>query len=258
MGTEAYALGRGEVHFAKYKPNTQIPEGFRYLGNSPEWTLNIESEMLDHFNSDRGIRQKDKSIPLEVTRTGSLILDEITEPNMGLYLFSPDDSTTVTDAGAPVTGYAIADVIPGRTYKLGASDTDPVGDVNISTTGLVVKKGATTLTAMTDYVIDYKRGFLTVVEGGTLVVGDDITVDYTTLAGSYELVVSGDEKVEGAMMYVEYNPTGSNKVWHFPYVSIAPNGELSFKGDEWQQIPLTVEVLQKNTMAAIYINSVPA
>lgn len=259
MGTEAYTLGRGEVHFAKFKRNTMIPEGFRYLGNSPEWSINIESEMLDHFNSDRGIRQKDKSIPLEVTRTGSLVLDEITNPNIGLYLFSPDGASTITDVGAPVTGFAINDVIPGRTYKLGATDTDPVGDMNISTTGFLVKKanGATTYTIMVDYVVDYIRGLITILEGGAIVEDDNLEVDYTTLASTYELVTSGDEKVEGALMYIEYNPSGQNKIWNFPYVSMAPNGELSFKGDEWQQLPLTVEVLQKNTMAAIYANGIP-
>jgi len=257
MGTEALTLGRGELHFGKYKTGTQISEGYRYLGNSPEWTLNIESEMLDHFNSDRGIRQKDKSIPLEVTRTGSMILDEITSPNIGLYLFSPDGSTLVTETGGPVVGFAISDAIPGRSYQLGESDTNPVGDMNISTTGLSVKKGATVFDIMDDYVVDYQRGLITIVEGGAIVLGDDLTVDYTTLASTYELTVSGDEKVEGAMKYIEYNPTGANKVWTFPYVSIAPNGELTFKGDEWQQIPLTVEVLTKSTMSAIYVNGVP-
>jgi hypothetical protein len=71
MGTEAYTLGRGEMHFSKFKEGTQIGEGYRYLGNSPEWGITVETENLDHFNSDRGIRQKDKSVSLEVTRTGA-------------------------------------------------------------------------------------------------------------------------------------------------------------------------------------------
>jgi hypothetical protein len=257
MGTESYTLSRGELHFSKYKPGTQIGEGYRYLGNSQEWTLNAEVEMLDHFNSDRGIKQKDKSIPLTVTRTGSTVLDEITSPNIGLYLFSPDGATTVTETGGAITGFAISDVIPGRSYQLGESDTNPVGDMKISPTGFVVKKGSTIFDIMDDYVVDFTRGLLTIVEGGAIVVGDDITVDYTVLASTYELVVSGDDKVEGAMKYIEFNPAGANKVWTFPYVSISPNGEMTFKGDDWQSIPLNIEVLAKNTMAAIYVNGVP-
>lgn len=258
MGTEAYTLGRGEVHFSKYKAGTQIGEGFRYLGNSPEWGITVETENLDHYNSDRGIRQKDKTIPLEVTRTGALVLDEVTMPNIGLYLFAADDSNTVTQTAGSVTNYPIADVIPGRTYQLGSSPTDPVGDVNISTTGLTVGSGVTTYTIMEDYVIDYKRGLITIVEGGAITEGTDLEVDYATLLTTYELIVSGDEKVEGELKYIEYNPAGQNKVWTFPYVSISPNGELAFKGDEWQQIPLTIEVLKKNTLNAIYVNGVPA
>lgn len=257
MGTEAYKLGRGEVHFSRFKPGTQIGEGFRYLGNSPEWGITIESENLDHFNSDRGIRQKDKTIPLEVTRTGALVLDEITLPNIGLYLFSANSDNTVSQTGATVTGYAIADVIPGRTYQLGETATDVVGDLKISTTGFVVESGATTFTAMDDYIVDFQRGLLTIVEGGAIVAGTDITVDYTTQSATYELLVSGDEKIEGAMKYIEYNPAGENFVWNFPYVSVSPNGELAFKGDEWQQLPLNVEILKKNTVSAIYVNGVP-
>lgn len=258
MGTEAYKLGRGEVHFSKYKTGTQIGEGYRYLGNSPEWGITIETENLDHYNSDRGIRQKDKTIPLEVTRSGALVLDEVTMANIGLYLFAGDADTTVTQTASTVSDYAIADVIPGRSYQLGETATDPVGDVNISTTGLVVASGSTTYVIMDDYVVDYKRGLITIVEGGDITEGTDITVDYSTLNTTYNLVVSGDEKVEGALKYIEYNPAGENFVWTFPYVSISPNGELAFKGDEWQNIPLTVEVLKKNTLNAVYVNGVPA
>ncbi len=257
MGTEAYTLGRGEVHFSKFKTGTQIGEGFRYLGNSPEWSLNVESEQLDHFSSDRGIRQKDKSVSLEVTRTGSLVLDEITMPNVGLFLFSPNGASTVTDTALTVTGYAIAGIIKGYSYQLGQTSSDPTGDQKISTTGLVVKKGATVLTAGVDYLVDFARGLLTILDSGvTLVNGDNITVDYSRLLATYEAVISGEEKVEGELKYIEYNPTGINKVWTMPYVSISPNGELSFKGDEWQQMPLNIEVLKKSPLAAIYVNAV--
>ena len=258
MGTEAYTLGRGEVHFSRFKSGTQVGEGYRYLGNSPEWSLTLETETLDHYNSDRGIREKDKSITLEVSRTGSLVLDEITMDNLAFFLFSAAGEQTVTDAGSTVTGYAIADAIPGRSYKLGETASDPNGDFMISSSGFAVKKGATTFTAGTDYVLDAARGVLTIVEGGAIVAGDDLTVDYTVLASTMSRVVSGSEKVEGSLMYKEYNPTGENKTWVFPYVTLAPNGDLAFKGDEWQQIPLTVEVLRKSSLEAIYINGVAA
>lgn len=46
-------IPRGKVFFAKYKAGTQVPGPFRELGNCPEFTLNRESNTLQHFSSDR-------------------------------------------------------------------------------------------------------------------------------------------------------------------------------------------------------------
>lgn len=257
MGSENYTLGRGELHFSRFKPGTQIGEGYRYLGNSPEFALTLETETLNHFNSDRGIREKDKSITLEVSRSGNIVLDEIDEDNLAYYFFSAAGKETVTQAGGTVTGFAINDVIPGRSYQLGEDATDAVGDVKISTTGLAVKKGATTLDIMDDYLIDYERGIITFVEGGAVVKGDDLTADYTTLAASYDRVISGSEKVEGSLKYITRNATGPDRVINMPYVTLAPNGDYNLKGDDWQQIPFTVEVLRKGALEAIYIAGLP-
>lgn len=257
MGSDAYTLGRGELHFSRFKTGTQIGEGYRYLGNSPEFSLSLETETLDHFNSDRGIREKDKSITLEVSRSGSLTLDEITEDNLAYYFFSQKGKEVITEAGGAVTAFAIAGAIPGRSYQLGETATDAIGDMKISPTGLVVKKGSTTFELMDDYIVDYERGLLTIVEGGAIVKDDDLTVDYTTLAATYNRVLSGSEKVEGALKYITRNATGEDRVYTMPYVTFAPNGDYAMKGDDWQNIPFTIEVLRKGALEAIYINGLP-
>ena len=68
-----YVLGRGEIDFSRFRTGGQDPEGFRYIGNTPEFNLTIESENLDHFNSDRGVNEKDASIVLTTNRSGSLM-----------------------------------------------------------------------------------------------------------------------------------------------------------------------------------------
>lgn len=257
MGSEAYTLGRGEVHFSRFKTGTQTPEGYRYLGNSPEFSLTLETETLDHFNSDRGIREKDKSITLEVSRSGALVLDEITEDNLAYYFFSAAGKEVITQVGGAVTGFAIPDAIPGRSYQLGETTTDAIGDVKISPTGLVVKTGATVHTIMDDYIVDFERGLITIVDGGAIAAGDDLAVDYTTLGTSFNRILSGSEKVEGAMKYITRNATGEDRVYTLPYVTLAPNGDYNLKGDDWQQIPFTLEVLRKGALEAIYINGMP-
>ena len=85
MGSENYTLGRGELHFDKFVAGTFNKTGERYLGNTPELNRTTESENLDHFNSDRGIRVKDKSIVLEKNDSGTFIADEISDENIALW-----------------------------------------------------------------------------------------------------------------------------------------------------------------------------
>ena len=35
MATKNYTLGRGKVHFSRFKTGTQVPAGFFYIGNTP-------------------------------------------------------------------------------------------------------------------------------------------------------------------------------------------------------------------------------
>src|SRR5690606_7882681 len=102
-----YTLGRGELWFAQYKQGTQEPGGERYFGNTPEINFTIESETLDHFNSDRGINEKDASIVLSTNRTGSFITDNIDPHNIALFFFG--SVSNFTEAGGSVSDEEIAE-----------------------------------------------------------------------------------------------------------------------------------------------------
>lgn len=120
-----YTLGRGKVYFSRFKPGTQIPEGFRYIGNTPEFSLSIESENLDHYSSDEGIREKDDSVPLEVNRTGTLTTDSIQPENVALFFFGT--SEIVTQLAVGLSTEAVADVLQGHSYWLGVGPNNPTG-----------------------------------------------------------------------------------------------------------------------------------
>lgn len=256
MATKNYTLGRGKVHFARFKPGTTTPDGFRYIGNTPEFSLNIESEELDHYSSDEGIREKDDSVPLEVNRTGSLTTDNIDPENVALFFFG--SSEIITQASVPSVNVTIESIKPGHGYKIGATDANPAGYFGIDPQGFSATNGATPLVIGTDYELDADNGIITFLEGSSVASeGDDITLDFGVRASTRSRVISGSQPVEGAMMYVTKNPKGDDAVFLMPYVKITPNGDYALKGDDWQQIPLSLEVLKPNQGEAIYRDGSP-
>lgn len=365
-----YTLGRGKVYFARFKPGTYTPAGYLYIGNTPEFNLTIESEDLDHFSSDEGIREKDDGVTLEVTRTGSLITDNISPENVALFFFGEVQKLTQAASG-PITE-TLTEVVTGLSYPLGVTDLNPNGvagidaatfsvkeaggskasgtitfagvptaddtvtigarvytfkaavsaadevligasgaasasnlsaainagagsgtaygsgtvahaDVDASVSGSVVtvtakasgtagnaiallKSGTNitvsgaTLTGGTaggatyvvdvDYKLDPDVGLLELLNTGSIVDGSDIEVEYSLKAATRDRVISGTNAVEGAMMYVAKNPKGKNIDYRMLHVQVRPNGDYALKGDEWQQIPMTLQILKPRSSAA--------
>ncbi|MBK3745540.1 hypothetical protein G3A39_40995 [Paraburkholderia aspalathi] len=252
-------LGRGELWFSKFKPGTRTPEGERYIGNSPEFNATIESETLDHFDSDHGVNEKDESITTQTNRSGSLVTDNVSKENIALFFLGSETALTIT--AETVAAEKHNGVIPGLTYQLGMTALNPSGARNISTdTPAVVTDGdtpATTYVAGTDYVLNADLGRLEIVKGGAIVAGSNITVDYSVEAGTRDRIISGSEAVSGALRYIAFNPVGANFDWYMPFVKLSPNGDYNLKGDEWQSIPFSVEILKNAPMEAIYIDGRP-
>ncbi|QPZ53259.1 putative major tail protein [Achromobacter phage vB_AchrS_AchV4] len=248
-----YTLGRGELWFSRFKPGTQIPEGFRYFGNTPELSTTSESENLDHYSSDRGIREKDASIMLQLDRTGSFTTDSIQAENLALFFLGDANALTVTAQTAVTDSFD--EVTPGYAYQLGMTAASPAGARLVD--NVVVKDDSgtpVTFDAGVDYVVDLERGTVTVLEGGAIEKGDNLRVTFDIKASTREVVVSGSKPVEGALKYVSYNPEGKQFDHFWPYVKITPNGDFALKSDEWQTIPFNFEVLKKTGLEAVYIN----
>lgn len=252
-------LGRGELWFARFKPGTRDPEGERYIGNSPEFSATIESETLDHFDSDHGINEKDESITTQTNRSGALVTDNIDPDNVALFFLGETNAFTV--AAATVTDEAINGVIPGLTYQLGMSETNPTGARTIDPAkAFKVTDDAGTpneFTEGTDYKINRDLGRLEIVSGGGINAGTNLKVSYDTKTTTRDRIISGSEAVAGALRYIAHNPVGKNFDWYMPYVKLSPNGDYNLKGEEWQQIPFSVEILKKSPLEAIYIDGRP-
>ena len=262
-----YTLGRGEIYFARRDSLGRLG-GERYLGNTPEFNTNFESETLDHFSSDRGIREKDASVILQINRTGSLITDNISPENVALFFFGSESAltvaqATVTEEQVGITGVGVE---KGMFYQLGATANNPSGARSVIFPGTagtafkISKVGSPNvdLEPGVDYVLNAELGRVEILEASTRVVdGDILLATYTVAASTRTRIISGSSPVEGALRFIAHNPTGKNIDYYMPSVKLAPNGDYALKSDEWQQIPFNVEILKPEGMEAVYADDRP-
>lgn len=259
MGSENYTLGRGELRFDKFTTGTTLKTGERYLGNTPELNLATESENLDHFNSDRGIRVKDKTVLLEKTDSGSFIADEISGENLALWFLGDTSVRTQASAASVVENIAGTRVKEGTYHQLGADITNPTGVRGITLTSVTSDPVGTTYVEGTDYTVDLTLGQIYIVPGGGISSGDPLIATYATLANTREqvIVASDASQIEGALRFISFNPTGPRRDYYWPYIQLRPDGDFALKGDEWQQLSFSFDILKLDGYASQYIDGRP-
>lgn len=254
-----YTIGRGEVFFARRSP-LGVLGGERYLGNTPEFNTNFDVENLDHYSSDRGIREKDASAVLQVNRTGSLITDSIDPRNVALFYFGSTEALTV--AQSSVASEQIVGVEKGMFYQLGMTAANPTGARGIihpgtAGTAFSLSSGGTPLVLGTDYTIAPALGRIELLETASVADGATLVASYTVQASTRTRIISGSNPIEGALRYIAHNPSGRDMDYYFPSVKLTPNGDYALKADEWQQIPFNVEILRATDREAVYVDGRP-
>lgn len=261
LGGKNYTLGRGRVFFDRFAPNVVVTaltrgDGERYIGNTPEFSTTSESEDLEHFDSDGGVRTKDASVQLTLNRSGSMVCDNIDGENVALYFLG--QATTLVQAAATGIIDNFVAAKQKRMYQLGVTTGNPSGVRNV--TNVVVTTGAgfaTVVTASGNYQVDEVRGRI-YIEDGSVIDDEDIRVTFDVSASNRERIVSGSSSVYGSLRFIADNPTGPNRDYFLPYVKLAPDGDYSLKGDEWQQMGFTFEILKKaSNVEAMYIDNQP-
>lgn len=250
-----YVLGSGELYFAPFASGTRVPSaGQDYFGNTTEVNLTVESEMLDHYDTDHGIRQKDDSVLLEKNMSGSFITDHISPANIAKWFTG--SSTVVTQASSTAATQTFNNVKRGVRYQIGTSPSNPSGLRGLANMAavMVATPSNTNLVAGTDIRFDPETGSFTILPS-SLVVTDDtesVIVTYDITAASFNRIVSGSEaNLEGELFYKAINGKGLNFDYYFPYVQLAPDGDYALKGDDWQQLGFTFQALQRDTETAI-------
>jgi hypothetical protein len=255
MSTTNLTLGRGKLYFAPYLPGTELVNGERYFGNTPGFSLQVETQTLDHYSSDEGLRNKDKSLTLQVDYMATVVTDNVSAENLALFFLG--ERLTESTLAAPGQTDNLT-VSPDMFYQLGMTTANLSGSRMVSNVVVTeVAGGVTVYTAGTDYVVEAELGRVHILPTGTIPADQAVTIGYDVAAFSAEKIVSGTEQTEGQLHYVAANAAGANRDLLLPKVSIRPNGEFNLKGDEWAQMSFNVEALKLAANANVILNGRP-
>lgn len=260
-----YTVARGELHFHPFLEGTRTldPAGALYLGNTPEITATTDTEVLDHYDADHGLREKDDSVVLEKNLTGTFTADDIQMENLAMMFLGTAGTVTQTaQTGATET---FVGVKKGRSFQLGISPTNPSGVrgvTNVTVTATLGGVGSPVpLVVNTDFRFEGDTGRVILLTGGNKLTNnpdDEIEIEYDVTAIEYLQVISGDRIIQGALQYVAYNTKGEKIDHLFPMVNIRPDGDYSLGGDDWQTMSFAFDALKKDAQtSAVYANGRP-
>ena len=176
-----------------------------------------------------------------------------TTPRGPVAFFFLGETLSVTQGALTAQTETFNGVKLGYGYQVGVTALRPGGLRKLTTP--VLKKGATVLVAGRDYNLDATRGWLEILTGGTLIDGDDVTLEFGVAANKRDQVISGSNSVTGELKFLAYNAEGDNIDYWLPYVEISPNGEYSLISENaLQTLPLTLDVQTRGNLAAVYLD----
>lgn len=250
-----YTLGKGRLFFDQFAAGTKTLTGERYFGSTPNFNLTSAKTSLDHISMEGGIGIKDAAVDLTITRSGKFATDNVSKENIALFFLGSSSQLTQTAQ----TGVSESmPVIPGLFFQLGRTVATPSGVRNI--TNLVIKNGTTTIPLANNFVVDLTLGRIyTEVSGPDLTnVTGQLTVTYDIQASTREIVISKNQSLYGALRFIADNPVGNNADYFLPYVKISPEGDYALKGEKWQEMGFSVDILKLDANTeSVYVDGRP-
>ncbi len=105
------------------------------LGNVTQFRYTSDVTKLDHFSSQVGIRVKDRSVVTQLGATIAMILDEINEFNLSLYLLAETGTSSLggltnTDLSGELEFTGTGDIGSQMTF-IGQIQFQPGGDLDL-------------------------------------------------------------------------------------------------------------------------------
>jgi len=249
-------VGAGKVFFDPEDAAGNLT-GERYLGDTPGFAVQVESDKLESYDSDGPVAEKLLDVTIRVKRSAQIVCKDISADNLALFLVG--DVATVSQSTGSVTDEALT-VKKGRYYQLGVSASRPAGVRDINAVAVTGVGGTPTYVAGTDYTVDLALARLYIEPGGAIADGTPILVDYAKVATTWEEIVSHNLGAKrGALRFIADNTQGENRDLYIPKCEVSPSGEAAFKSrDSVQQLSFAVSFGRRGNHAQIYVNGRPA
>ncbi len=233
-------LGKGSILFDRFDGSGN-PQGYFHLGNCTKFEIDMKDDLAELYSS------LNKSVSLISTalkkRVPSISITgtDFAADKMALVMMAAAKSTQAETAGQ-ITAEAL---VSATVTKKGKYFATLHRSIDPTPANIVVKQGATTLVAGTDYVVvDPVEGLIYFPANSAVQDATAVTIDYKTLAKSFDQVAGGTQPiVQGRIRFVP-DPTDGQKigveVWK---VNLSPNGQIGLIADDYGNWTLDGRVL---------------
>lgn len=137
--------------------------------------------------------------------------------------------------------FAAGETITGSTSTATATTG---GTVIFDMTDLVVSVSSTPMTMGTDYTVDGKNGYITIIPGGGINQGDDVDFSGSCEAYNYTRFMGFTESsFTGPLTFIPDVEEGNNVEMNFHKVDLTPSGDLASIGEEITKVNFEAEIL---------------
>lgn len=91
-----------------------VDVAYRHLGNVKEMNISAELTTLEHKQTMSGIKTTDLEIITELSKTINIVLDEVNEENMALFVMGTVETNTA--GGAQISGLTLTSILGDFRY----------------------------------------------------------------------------------------------------------------------------------------------
>lgn len=253
MADQNQVVGSGKLFFDIFSIGSSDGTGELYLGNTPSLSTSSSSTELATYDSIGGIKVKTESYTVGRAAGVAFSLDDISPANLALW-FGGSSFTEVRDPES-AKSTAITS-LRNRYFQIGKSSNNPSGSRNI--TNVVVMDGITPVLAAGNYTLDKTLGRLFILPDSALVDGTPLVITFDVRSSTKIVTIARNSQVIGALRFVSKNVFGKEKNYFWPKVKLISNGDYALKGDDWQSLSFSADVMKLNDFAdLVYIDDDP-